>query len=160
MIEIDFSGLITADQGVAGFNRCAHSARPGPDDPIRQKLTPRRAQDGPRGPKMAPEGPKGPKMAPSRPQRGPRWAPKGPRWPQVGSFGAQDGPKWAPKGPKMGPKGPQEGPQSSLKSLFQGLPTPKPKKGDPLSISNTDLGRFWGPLGAHMGPMLGPGGSS
>ena len=76
----------------------------------------------------------------------------GPRWPKM----AQDGPKLAPEAPKMGPKWPQEGPQIAPKAVFQGLPTSKPKKGDPPPISDADLGRFGGPLGAHMGPMLGP----
>ena len=90
------------------------------------------------------------------PQVGPRWPQRSPRWAQDGPKLTQDGPKLAPEVPKMSPKGPQEGAQIAPKSVFRGLPTSKPKKGDPSSISNADLGRFWTPLGAHMGPMLGP----
>ena len=79
----------------------------------------------------------------------------GPRWPQVGPRWPQDGPKMAPSWPKMGPKGLQDGAQIAPKSVFQGLPTSKPKKGVPGSISDADLGRFGGPLGAHVGPHEG-----
>ena len=97
------------------------------------------------------------------PQDGPKIAPRWPTMAQDGPKLAQDGLKLAPKAPKMaretpkmGPKGPQEGSQIAPKSVFQGLPTSKPKKGVPTPISNADLGRFGGPLGAHVGPMLGP----
>ena len=103
------------------------------------KLNPKWAQDGLNGaqdgPKLAPEAPK---VAPEAPKMAPM------------------APKTAPLAPKMGHKGPQEGSQIAPKSVCQGLPTSKPKKGDPRSISDADLGRFWGPLGAHMGPMLDP----
>ena len=75
-----------------------------------------------------------PKMAPRWAQDGPRWPPKGPNMAQNGSKmsprWAQDGPKWGPKGSKMGPEGPQEGSQIVPKSVLEGLPTSKPKKGD------------------------------
>ena len=49
---------------------------------------------------------------------------------------APRGPQRRPRRPPMGPKGPQEGPQIAPKSVFQGLPTSKPKKGMPRPISN------------------------
>ena len=107
---------------------------------------PRGAHD---GPKMAQDGTK---MAPRWPQDGPRCPKMAPRCPKM----PQNDPKLTPEAPKMGPKWPQEGAQIALKSIFQGLPTSKPKKGVPPSISDADLGRFWDPLGAHVGPMLGP----
>ena len=65
-----------------------------------------------------------------------RWSQDGPRWSQDGSKMTQDGPKMAPRWPKMaprwpkkGPRGAQEGSQKGPKSLFQGVPTSKPKKG-------------------------------
>ena len=83
------------------------------------------------GRKMDPRGPKGPQDGP---QEGPKMASRGPkiapRWPKM----AQDGPKLAPEAPKMGPKWPQDGLQIAPKSVSQGLPTSKPKKGDPGSI--------------------------
>ena len=91
-------------------------------------------------------------MAPTSPtcaQDGPKLAPEAPKM-------APEAPKLAREAPKMGPKWPQEGAQIALKSIFQGFPTSKPKKGVPPSISDADLGRFWDPLGAHVGPMLGP----
>ena len=114
--------------------------------PIMALRWPRGAHD---GPKMAQDGTK---MAPRWPQDGPRCPKMAPRWPKM----PQDGPKLTPEAPKMGPKWPQEGAQIALKSVSQGFPTSKPKKGVPRSISNADLGRFWGPLGAHMELMLGP----
>ena len=101
------------------------------------------------GPKMAKRGPRWPQDGPRWHQDGPKMAP---RWPKM----PQDGPKLTPEAPKMGPKWPQEGAQIAPKSVFQGLPTSKPKKGVPRPISNVVLGRFGGPLGGHVGPMLGP----
>ena len=124
------------------------------------KIAPRLPQDSPkmpsRWPIIAHDSPWWPQVAPRGPRRlqeAPKMVPKmAPRWPKM----PQDGPKLTPEAPKMGPKWPQEGAQIALKSIFQGLPTSKPKKGVPPSISDADLGRFWDPLGAHVGPMLGP----
>ena len=94
------------------------------------------------GPKMAPgwhqDDTKAVQDGPGRPKGAPRWPEDGPRW------------------PKMAPRWPQVGPKMGQTSVFQGFPTSKPKKGDPRPISDADLGRFWDPLGAHVGPMLGP----
>ena len=90
------------------------------------------------------------------PLRCARMAQDGPKLAQDGPKLAPKAPKLAPEAPKMGPKWTQEGSQTAPKSVFRGLPTSKPKKGYPPSISNALLGRFGGPLGAHVGPMLSP----
>ena len=82
-------------------------------------------------------------------QDGHNMAPKGPKK-------AQDRPKMGPRWPKMGPRWDQEGSREGPKSVAQGFRTSKAKNGVPGSISNADLGRFGGPLGTHVGPMLGP----
>ena len=114
---------------------------------------PKWAQD---GPKMAPRWPKlaqdGPKLA----QDGPKLTPKAPKLAPEAPKMAPEAPKKAPEAPKMSPKAPQEGSQIAPKSVSQGLPSSKPKKGDPPPMPNADLDRFWGPLGAHVGPKLGP----
>ena len=90
--------------------------------------------------KMLPNWPKMPQVAP--------------KMAQDAAEMAQDGPKMPPETPEMGPKWPQEAPQIAPDLAFQGFPTSKPKNGVPTPISNAALGRFWGPLGAHVGPML------
>ena len=76
-----------------------------------------------------------------RTQIPPKWVQDGPKMAQDGPKLAQDGPKMAPEAPmmapeapKMDPTGPQEGSQVAPKSVFQGIPASKPKKGDPRSI--------------------------
>ena len=59
----------------------------------------------------------------------------------------------------MGPKAAQEGSKIARKSVFQGFPTSKLKKGEGRPISTADLDGFWGPLGAilgHLTAILGP----
>ena len=75
--------------------------------------------------------------------------PRSPTW-------AQDDPKLAPEAPKMGPKGPHARAHIAPKSVFQGPPTSKPKKGDLGSLSNDDFGPFGGPLWAPYGADVGP----
>ena len=72
------------------------------------------------GPKMTKRGPRWPQDGPRRHQDGPKMAP---RWPNMAPSWPQRRPRWAPNGPKWGPK-----------SVFQGLPTSKPKKRDPGSM--------------------------
>ena len=105
-----------------------------------------RAEDG------CKEGPEGRKMAPKKAEgsgypAASRWHPDGhmclaERRPQDGQDGLrwlQDGLKLAPRWPKMAPRAQrwpkmdpreaQEGSQEGPKSVFQGFPTSKPKKG-------------------------------
>ena len=100
--------------------------------------------------------PQWPQDGQDRPKMATRWPKTALTWPQDGPILAQDGPKLTPKTPKMGARDPQEGGQIGPKSVFQGFPTSKPKKGVPGPISNADLGRLWPSLGVHIGLMLGP----
>ena len=94
---------------------------PEPEESVRQQIIGKMLHKWPKiTPRMVNKCRKGPKLTP-------KWAQDAPKL-------AQDGPKLAPEAPKMSPKGPQEGPQIDPKSVFQGLPTSKPKKGDPRSI--------------------------
>ena len=74
---------------------------------------------------------------------------KGPSAQQVEIKLSQDGPRSA-----------QDGSQRAPKFDPQSFPRSKPKKIVPAPISTVELAPFWAPLGAHIGPMLGPGGSS
>ena len=87
---------------------------------------------------------------------GPRWTQEGSESPEEAQDGAKMGPRWV-REPRTGPGWAQDGPKkgsrwalNGSKISLKGFLKKEAEKGQPW----VNLGSpFWGPLGAHVGPL-------